>query len=268
MTNTESFEVVLLRPTTTSDRVHDRLADMYDGVHRVVAYEVFDSPSAKVDPDGRYGGDRGGKIGEWVLGKVDDVSVFLEARGYTEYELMDEIGFDIEGPEPGESRNEIIFPGGGAYEIYRYPEPDLEDGELASFRVSAIGWADSNSFLGTVRAIADDTWSAYGKGWYLLARNMTRSEALAALVRSAGSRAEAEPKRAPVTGLEHQIVELTVRLRVDVGAWELAYGDQGGPAGIAEDVRVYVENLLGECAQRPVNYGGEGGFADFEVDHR
>lgn len=72
-----------------------------------------------------------------------------------------------------------------------------------------------------------------------------------------------ESKREP----EYQIVELQVSLRIDVGAWELAYGDQGGEAGLAEDVRTYVETLINECAQRPVNYGGEGGIADSVVDH-
>lgn len=61
-------------------------------------------------------------------------------------------------------------------------------------------------------------------------------------------------------------VELTVRLKVSKAAWELAYGDQGDAAGLAEDVRSYVATLLWQSSQaRP---GGEGGITDVDVDHR
>lgn len=62
-------------------------------------------------------------------------------------------------------------------------------------------------------------------------------------------------------------IEFTVALKVNVAAWQLAYGDQGGPAGLAEDVRTYVENLFHSCSQRPARLGGEDGILDVEVDH-
>lgn len=151
MMNTDA--VVTLPASTSPQRVEDRLAEMTDGTFEVVAFEVFDHPSASGEGDDRRG--------VWFLGRRAAVVELLQV-GFEEYSEFTSRGVD-------------------------------------------------------------------------------------------------DPMNAAI-----QTVELTVKLTVNVAAWQLAYGDQGGAAGLAEDVRSYVEGLIGDSSQ--AREGGEGGLADVEVD--
>jgi hypothetical protein len=63
---------------TEAWQIEDKLHDMFDGEHAVVAVEIFDG--------GLVTGTDGELIGPWVLGPEEDVYAWLEDHGHVEYE--------------------------------------------------------------------------------------------------------------------------------------------------------------------------------------